>query len=94
MRPYTITPLERQMPMQPPGPVNIRDAKALGQLIRRTRKQQGLTLETLAGLCGLSIRFLSELENGRDSCGFGRIMMVLDALGIDLVAYPTEETPS
>ncbi|MBD3896503.1 helix-turn-helix transcriptional regulator [Halomonas sp. ML-15] len=68
----------------------IHDARALGQLIRRQRKQQGLNLETLAGLCGLSIRFLSELENGRDSCGFGRIMMVLDALGIDLAACPAE----
>lgn len=80
--------------MTTPNAVPIRDAETLGQLIRRTRKQQGLNLETLAGLCGLSIRFLSELENGRESCGFGRIMMVLEALGIDLVAYPTEETPS
>ncbi|MFC3285547.1 helix-turn-helix domain-containing protein [Litchfieldella rifensis] len=80
--------------MTAPNAVPIRDAETLGQLIRRTRKHQGLNLETLAGLCGLSIRFLSELENGRESCGFGRIMMVLEALGIDLVAYPTEETPS
>ncbi|PMR74461.1 helix-turn-helix domain-containing protein [Billgrantia endophytica] len=72
--------------------VTVHDAQTLGQLIRRTRKQQGLNLATLAGLCGLSIRFLSELENGRDSCGFGRIMMVLDTLGIDLVACPPEET--
>lgn len=72
--------------------VRVHDAETLGRLIRRTRKQQGLNLETLAGLCGLSIRFLSELENGRDSCGFGRIMMVLDALGIDLIASPPEET--
>jgi len=71
--------------------VPIHDAKTLGRLIRRARKQQGLNLETLAGLCGLSIRFLSELENGRDSCGFGRIMRVLDTLGIDLLACPLEE---
>lgn len=70
----------------------IRDAITLGHLIRRTRKQQGLTLATLAGLCGLSVRFLSELENGRDTCTFVRIMTVLDALGIDLVAYPPEES--
>lgn len=72
----------------------IQDATTLGHLIRRTRKQQGLTLETLAGLCGLSVRFLSELENGRDTCTFVRIMAVLDALGIDLVAYPPEENDS
>ncbi|HET8790151.1 MAG TPA: helix-turn-helix domain-containing protein [Modicisalibacter sp.] len=70
----------------------IRDAETIGQLIRRTRKSQGLTLETLAGLCGLSIRFLSELENGRETCSFVRIMRVTDTLGIELVAYPPEET--
>ena len=70
----------------------ISDAKVIGQLIRETRKNQGLTLETLAGLCGLSIRFLSELENGRETCSFVRIMRVADTLGIELVAYPPEET--
>jgi len=63
-------------------------------LIRRARKQQGLNLETLAGLCGLSIRFLSELENGRDSCGLGRILIVLDTLGIELSAVPPEGSES
>nr|WP_299241702.1 helix-turn-helix domain-containing protein [uncultured Halomonas sp.] len=71
--------------------IEIHDAKRLGQLIRRTRKQQGLTLATLAGLCGLSVRFLSELENGRDTCTLVRVMAVLDALGIMLVASPPEE---
>lgn len=80
--------------MPSPPAVPIIDAKTLGSLIRRTRKHQGLNLETLAGLCGLSIRFLSELENGRESCGFGRILMVLDALGIDLLACPPGEAES
>lgn|SRR5690554_1587710 len=66
---------------------SIRDAATLGRLIRRTRKQQSLTLETLAGLCGLSIRFLSELENGRETCSLVRVLWVLDALGIELTAH-------
>jgi len=70
--------------------VPVRDALELGRLIRRVRKQQGLTLETLAGLCGLSIRFLSELENGRETCSLVRVLRVLDALGIELAARPPE----
>ncbi|WP_282040115.1 helix-turn-helix domain-containing protein [Halomonas alimentaria] len=70
--------------------VPVREALVLGQLIRRVRKQQGLTLETLAGLCGLSIRFLSELENGRETCSLVRVLKVLDALGIELTAKPPE----
>jgi len=68
----------------------IHDAATLGRLIRQTRKQQKLTLETLAGLCGLSIRFLSELENGRETCSLVRVLLVLDALGIELTAEPPE----
>jgi DNA-binding XRE family transcriptional regulator len=49
-------------------------AATLGRLIRQVRKQQGHTLETLAGLCGLSIRFLSELENGRETCSLVRVL--------------------
>lgn len=74
--------------------VPVRDAAVLGRLIRRVRKQQGLTLETLAGLCGLSIRFLSELENGRETCSLVRVLWVLEALGIELVARPPEALES
>lgn len=73
------------------GARRIDNARTLGGLIRETRREQGLTLETLAGLCGLSMRFLSELENGRGTCGFARIIRVLDTLGIDLVAYSPQE---
>ncbi|MGM0855894.1 MAG: helix-turn-helix transcriptional regulator [Pseudomonadota bacterium] len=68
----------------------IDTAKRLGLIIRQVRKRQGLTLETLAGLCGVSIRFLSELENGRDSCGMGRVLRVLETLGIEIFAQPTD----
>ncbi|MGB0866998.1 MAG: helix-turn-helix domain-containing protein [Granulosicoccaceae bacterium] len=60
------------------------DSDELGQIIRRSRKAQGLTLVDAAGLCGVSVRFLSELENGRDSCGIGRILLVAQSLGLDL----------
>lgn len=58
----------------------------LGQLIRTTRKAQGLRLSDAAGLCGVSMRFLSELENGRDTCSMRRVMQVCQTLGIDLYA--------
>lgn len=75
-------------------PASITDAKTLGSLIRQARKQQKLNLETLAGLCGVSIRFLSELENGRESCGLGRVLIVLDTLGIELFAVAPEAEES
>ncbi len=40
-------------------------ATTLGAVLRRHRKERGLTLQQLADRCGLSQPFLSQLENGR-----------------------------
>ena len=81
----------RTLPATTETPLHsIESAKSLGLLIRQARKRQHLTLETVAGLCGVSIRFLSELENGRDTCGIGRELRVLETLGIELLAQPMD----
>ncbi|MBF2714311.1 helix-turn-helix domain-containing protein [Agrobacterium vitis] len=61
---------------------NIKDTKSLGILIRQERKQQGLTQEQLAGVIGVGVRFLRELEAGKESCQIGRAMQVLAGLGL------------
>ncbi|EHS49414.1 helix-turn-helix domain protein [Rhizobium sp. PDO1-076] len=60
----------------------ISDTKSLGILIRQERKQQGLTQEQLAGVIGVGVRFLRELEAGKESCQIGRAMQVLAGLGL------------
>ena len=60
----------------------IKDTKSLGVLIRQERKQQGLTQEELAGVIGVGVRFLRELEAGKESCQIGRAMQVLAGLGL------------
>ena len=60
----------------------IKDTKSLGMLIRQERKQQGLTQEQLAGAIGVGVRFLRELEAGKESCQIGRAMQVLAGLGL------------
>ena len=39
----------------------------LGKMIRKTRKGQNLTLEEAAAICGVGVRFLRELEVGKES---------------------------
>ena len=68
------------------GPTAFVSMAELGKMIQRTRKGQGLRLVDAAGLCGVSVRFLSELENGRESCSFGRVLDVCHTLGIELLA--------
>lgn len=60
----------------------ITNSKNLGILIRGERKAQGLTQEQLAGLTGTGIRFIRELEAGKESCQLGRALHVMAVLGL------------
>ncbi len=60
------------------------DIKELGDLIRNTRKQQGLTQQELAGICGVGVRFVRELEHGKQSCHMGKALWVIKMLGIQV----------
>lgn len=64
--------------------LKITDTVKLGVLIRDTRKAQGLTQEQLAGICGVGVRFIRELEHGKESCHIGKAMTVLHMLGLQL----------
>ncbi len=63
----------------------------LGQNIRETRKNQGMTQEQLAAACGLGIRFIRELESGKESCHIGKALLVVNMLGLKLVIITREE---
>lgn len=60
----------------------ILDSKSLGLLIRTERKAQKLTQEQLAGLTGVGVRFVRELEAGKESCQIGRALQVATSLGL------------
>lgn len=58
----------------------------LGRLVRNTREEKGLTQQQLSDLSGVGRRFLSELENGKQSIEFGMALNVATAIGIELFA--------
>lgn len=58
----------------------------LGSLIREERLRQKLTQTDLAGISGVGITFISQLENGKETVEMGRAVRVLTMLGIDLYA--------
>ena len=60
----------------------ILDSESLGLLIRTERKAQRLTQEQLAGLTGVGVRFVRELEAGKESCQVGRALQVAASLGL------------
>lgn len=60
----------------------VRDSPTLGQLIHAERKRQQLTQEQLAAISGVGVRFVRELENGKENCRLGLALVVLNTLGL------------
>lgn len=58
--------------------------EAIGRAARRQRRQLGLTQAELAGLCGVGVRFVSELETGKPGLEMGRALHVMEQLGLTL----------
>ena len=58
--------------------------KKIGKLVRKVRREQGLTQVQLAGVSGTGVRFIRELEQGKESCHIGKALTVVAMLGIDV----------
>jgi HTH-type transcriptional regulator / antitoxin HipB len=58
---------------------------ALAQAIRARRKAMGLTQIALAKLAGCGPDFLYDVEAGKPSLRFDKLLDVLEVLGIELV---------
>ena len=56
----------------------------LGETIHARRKQLKITQKDLALTCGTGLRFLVDLEKGKPTCQIGKILQVLQALGLEL----------
>jgi len=70
--------------------VNIQSALDLGLEVRRVRKKMGMTQQKFADLAGVGRRFISELESGKPTLEFNRVMKVCQAAGIDILASSRE----
>jgi len=64
----------------------IYDTKTLGKTICKARKHQGLTQSDLAGLTEVGSRFISDVENGKETAQIGKVLHIMSALGIKLEA--------
>ena len=67
------------------GQNTIQDCAALGRKVRELRRAQKVTQAQLAGLANTGTRFVSDLENGKETCQIGKMLRVLDALGFDML---------
>jgi y4mF family transcriptional regulator len=62
--------------------------KQIGELIRQTRKGLGVTQRGLALTSGTGLRFVVDLEKGKSTCELGKVLAILQTLGIEMKLTP------
>jgi HTH-type transcriptional regulator/antitoxin HipB len=60
----------------------------IGDLVRDTRKRLGVTQKNLALTAGTGLRFVIDLERGKETCELGKSLRILQTLGITLALTP------
>lgn len=76
----------------PIGNMNTRTPKQLGAVIRARRKELKVTQKDLAMTCGTGLRFISDIEKGKPTCQIGKVLKVIQALGLELrITNPTAD---
>lgn len=66
----------------------------LGEMIRKVRKQHGLTLRALSEVTGLSISQLSKLENGKQRISVDLALKLAGALRVPVTTFLSPPRPN
>jgi len=73
--------------------MTTKSPEQLGAAIRARRRQLKVTQKDLAMTCGTGLRFIIDLEKGKQTCQIGKILQVLQALGLKLqISSPGTDT--
>lgn len=64
--------------------MQLSKVQKFGQLVRQTRKEQGLTQGQFSAASGVGLRFIRELVQGKKSCHMGKALLVSTMLGLDI----------
>lgn len=74
--------------LAPLEPTRIARAEDLGRLVRAVRHDAGLDQATAAGIAGVGVRFLGDIERGKPTVRFDLVLRVLERLGLELMISP------
>lgn len=67
---------------------HVENVKEIGAIIRSFRKSHQLTLEKVSGITNISMRFLSELERGKETAELGKALSAINKLGLEVIIQP------
>ena len=69
-------------------PYRVRLVKYLGKAIQNTRKKKNMRQSDLADITGTSVKFISDVERGKETVQMDKAFVLLRALGLKLYVTP------
>jgi len=72
--------------------IQVDSMSEIADSVRRARKEQGVSQTVLAQLSNVGLRFLCEVEHGKSTVRFDKLLSVLTSLGITLRLEMPSET--
>ena len=69
-------------------PYRVRLVKYLGKAIQDTRKKKKMRQSDLADITGTSVKFISDVERGKETIQMDKAFVLLQALGLKLYVTP------
>ena len=67
------------------------DSKSFGESLRKRRKDLGYTQSFVSQFSGLSVSFISDLENGKPTVELEKAIRYANLLGLDVLVKPRGE---
>ncbi len=64
--------------------MKIKNVSEFGNIIKQRRKDLGYTQSDISEATGLSVTFISDLENGKKTIEFGKALILANMLGLDM----------
>jgi HTH-type transcriptional regulator/antitoxin HipB len=75
-------------------PIRLESAEPISWLVRRARKKRSWTQNHLAAKANVGVRFIIDLESGKESVRLDKLLAVLGTIGIELhISQPTTSAP-
>lgn len=71
--------------------IPIKTPQELGFAIRATRRTQKVRLDDVSGSAGVGHVFTREVEHGKETVQLGRVLRLLEELGIELMVDVPDE---
>lgn len=65
--------------------MKVTDSASFGKAVRKRRKELHYTQMYISDVTGLSISFLSNLENGKPTCELEKALYLVNVLGLDIL---------